>query len=83
MANTLAVALGFLIIGLVLVAVLGAVERREKYAFVAGVALLLAGPVLTGGMAVSSAVGGIVALGGFLLVVASTVPLLGRQPTTS
>lgn len=82
MANTLAVGFGFVIIGVVLLAVLGAVERREKFAFVAGVVLLIAGPILVGSRAVSATIGGGIALIGVLAIVAGTVPLL-RQPLTA
>lgn len=82
MTHTLAAAFGAAIVGIVLVAVLGAVERREKFAFVAGVGLFVGGTILAGGPSLSAAGGGI-ALVGILLIVASTVPLLREPPTTT
>lgn len=83
MPNTLAIAFGFAVIGLVLASVLGAVERREKFLFVAGVVLLVVGPILVGSLSLSAVLGGIVALVGFLAIVGSTVPLLRQSPTVS
>lgn len=83
MANTLATAFGFLIIGIVLLTVLGAVEYRGKFAFVGGVVLLAAGPILVGSLSVPATLGGIITLIGFLAIVASTVPLLRQSPTIS
>lgn len=83
MAPSLAVAVGFVVVGTVLVAVLGAVERPEKTTFVAGVAVLAAGPILVGGVGFPELLGGFVSLVGVVAVVASTVPLLRQSPTTS
>lgn len=83
MASTLAITFGFVIIGVVLAAVLGAVERREKFPFVAGIVLIAGGPILAGSLSLPAAVGGVVAFVGFLAVAGSTVPLLRQSPRTS
>lgn len=83
MTGVLAIAFGFLTIGLVLIAVLGAVKRREKFVFVPGVVLLVGGPILVGSLSIPETIGGVVALVGFLAILASTVPLLRQSPTVS
>lgn len=83
MANTLAVAFGFVVIGLVLLSVLGAVKRREKFVFVVGLILLVAGPGLVGNFSLPATIGKAVSSVGFLVIVASTIPLLRQSPTTS
>lgn len=70
---------GALIVVLViLLSVLGAIHRRERYAFVAGVLLLIIGQSV-GGMGGSFSL--ILGVIGIAVVVASTVPLLRQPPT--
>lgn len=83
MANLVAVGFGFLCMGVVLAMVFGAVERREKTVFVAGVVLLAAGPTLVGTVSAPELLGGLVALVGFLAIASSTVPLLRQSATTA
>ncbi len=83
MVNTIGVLFGFVVIGLVLLAVLGAVERREKYLFVAGVALVLLGPGTVASLDAPVTAGGVLAVVGFLACLGSTVPLLAQSPTTA
>lgn len=71
MTNAVVVGLGFAGMVVLVASVFGAVERRERYPFVIGIALVLVGLSVLSGMA-----GGLVALLGFVLVVASTVPML-------
>lgn len=63
-----------------LASVLGAVDRRERFAFVPGVLLIVAGPALVALVSVPGAVGGVIALIGVVVVVGSTVPLLRESP---
>lgn len=71
MAIDIAAGLGFLGVLIMAASVVGTVERREKFAFVLGVALVLVGLIAVAGTA-----GGVVSLVGLALMVASTVPLL-------
>lgn len=71
MATELVVGLAFATMLVLAASVIGTVERRERFAFVAGVALVLLGLSVLRGTA-----GGAVAFLGFVAVVASTVPLL-------
>lgn len=75
MANEVVVGLGFVAMAVMGAAVLGTVDRRERFAFVLGVALALGGLSLLPGTA-----GGLVAFVGFVLVAASTVPMLFESP---
>lgn len=83
MAVTTPVTVGFVMIAILLLSVLGAVHRLERLAFVGGVILVSIGSALGGVEIGSVAVGGIIAAIGFLTVVASTIPLLRQSPTTS
>lgn len=71
MANDLVVGLGFAGVVVLAASVLGTVERRERYGFVAGVALVLLGMTFLSGLAA-----GAVAFLGLAAVLASTVPML-------
>lgn len=71
MANGLVVGLAFAAMLVMGASVLGTVDRRERFVFVAGVALVLLGLTFLPGPA-----GGALAFLGFVAVVASTVPLL-------
>ena len=71
MATSSVIAAGHLAILLMGAAVLGTVERRERFLFGAGVALLLVGMTVRTG-----STGAIVAAVGVVAVIAATVPLL-------
>ena len=77
------VTLGTAIILIVLATVLETVERREKFPFVSGVALIVLGSGLAGLGVIPAVPGGYLALVGVVLVLWSTVPLLRQSPTTS
>lgn len=71
MAHGVAVSLGFGGMVVLVASVLGTVERRERFAFVAGVVLVLLGLTFLTGLAAGG-----VAFVGLALVLASTVPML-------
>lgn len=71
MANDLVVGLGFAVVLVLVASVLGTVERRERFAFVPGVVLVVLGLTFLSGPAA-----GAVALVGLAAVLASTVPML-------
>lgn len=75
MVSQIVVGVGFLMMLLIWAAVLGSVQRDERFAFGLGVILMIIGLTF-----LSETASGIVALVGFLVVVASTVPLLREQP---
>lgn len=81
MTGGLAPAVGLVGVAVVLATVLGAVDRSERFVFVAGVVVLGLGPILVASGSISAPLGGAVALVGFLAIVASTVPLLRQSPT--
>ncbi len=68
--------LGFATFALLLVAVYGSVERRERVGYVLGVALVLVGLTF---LSTPAVLGKIVVLAGIVAVLASAVPLL-REP---
>lgn len=80
MASTLAVGFGVASVVIMWGAVLGAVERREKFVFASGIVLILLGPALVAGGSLPEAAGSLIAALGVLAVVASTVPLLRGSP---
>lgn len=67
---------GLILVGVILLSILGTVHRREKFAFVGGIVLLIAGQTLGVG---SAAIGGVIGFVGIVLVVGSTVPLLRQS----
>lgn len=75
MASDLLLGASLALVLIILASILGAVKRRERFAFVAGVALF----VLAHAVAPPETIGLLVAVAGIVLVLASTVPLL-RQP---
>lgn len=83
MADPLAVGVGAVVVVGTLLAVVGAVERRERYAFVLGVVALAAGAVLVDGGGLPVVLGRGLAVLGFLAIVASTVPLLRQSPAST
>lgn len=83
MASALVTGAAFVAIVVILASVLETVERREKFSFVAGVALIIVGPGLVTLVALPEIVGGGIAFIGLVMVVASTGPLLFEsRPTT-
>ena len=70
---------GFVVVGAILMSILGAVHRREKFAFVGGILLLFVGQTI--GMS-SELAGATLGLLGFVVALAATVPLLRQPPTT-
>lgn len=75
MATTTTLVLGFGLMLILLAAVIFTVKRRERFAFVLGVALIIAALSL-----LPSEIGsGAVAVVGFVLLFAATVPLLRHQ----
>ena len=83
MTNHLASAFGFAIMTVILIAVLGAVKRTEKFWFAAGILLLVSGPLLVEFLALSNGVGGGVSVIGLAAILGSVVPLLRQSPTTA
>lgn len=82
MTNPLSIAFGALVVAGTLLAVLGAVERTERYTFVLGVLAVAAGPVLAdGGLTVL--LGRVLAVVGFLAILESTLPLLRQSPAST
>lgn len=75
MASDLLVGASLVLVLVILASVLGAVKRRERFGFVAGIALF----VLAHLVGAPESVGLVLAVAGIALVLASTVPLL-RQP---
>lgn len=73
MASQLLVVAALLLILVILASVLGAVERRERFVFVPGVALFV---VAHAAGQSPETLGVLLALVGLVAVVASTVPLL-------
>lgn len=71
MTNAVVVGLGFAAMVVMGASVLGTVDRRERVWFVLGVALVLVGLTFVSGTG-----GGVLALLGFVVIVASTVPML-------
>ena len=67
---------GLILVGVILLSILGTVHRREKFAFVGGVVLLIVGQIVGVG---SATIGGVVGLVGIVFVVGSTVPLLQQS----
>lgn len=82
MATSLVVVAAFALMGVLLLAVLGAVHRREKQAFVVGILLITVAESLAGGTGSGTVVAGIAALIGVVAVIASTIPLLRQSATT-
>lgn len=73
MASQIAVLFGFAAVLLMLGAVLGSVERRERFVFVLGVALVLVGLTFLTAPRILSVT---LVLGGIGAVIASAIPLL-------
>lgn len=71
MASQTIASAGLLTMFLVWASVIGAVERRERFVFAAGVLAIVASVWIA-----SEPAGAVVAVVGFVLIVASTVPLL-------
>lgn len=76
MTSQIMVWVGLVIVGVILLSILGAVHRREKFAFVAGILLVMIGQTVGTG---SGTVGGALGLVGILIALGSTVPLLRQS----
>lgn len=81
--SDLAAGLGLVLVLVLLLSVLGAVERRERVWFVVGVLLLVVGTSLAAGGSLAGALGAAMAVGGFVAIAASVVPLVRQSPTTA
>lgn len=75
MANEILIGFGFLAMAVMLGSVLGTVERRERFSFVAGVVLVGVGLTLSE----PAALGAGIALVGLVAILGSTVPLLRQS----
>jgi hypothetical protein len=73
MASQLVVAASLALVVVILASILGAVDRRERYWFVGGVALFIVAHAAGPGL---EPVAAILAVVGVVAVVAATVPLL-------
>lgn len=69
---------GFAVVGAILVSILGAVHRREKFAFVGGVLLVIVGQTVGLGSGLAGAALGLL---GIAVALAATVPLLRQSAT--
>ena len=78
MVSQLVIVGSFLGMAVILAAVVGAVERRERYYFALGVVLLAVASSLGSGVAA-----GVLGLLGFVVVLASAVPMLQAEPASS
>lgn len=75
MASQLVVAASLALVLVILASILGAVERRERFWFVGGVALFIVAHVVGSPESASA----VLAVVGIVAVVASTVPLLRQS----
>lgn len=73
MASALTIWLSLVLVVVILSSILGAVKRRERLPFVAGVALFIVAHILDTGV---EAIGAALALIGVIVMLSSTVPLL-------
>lgn len=71
----------FVAVLVILGSILVVVERRERFWFVGGVLLVVAGTGLPTVVPIPPAIGGVLALLGVLAIAWSTVPLLQQSPS--
>lgn len=76
MTSQLVIFAAFALIIVILASILGAVERRERFSFVGGIALFIAAHTAT---VSPESVAALLAMIGILLAAASTVPLLRQS----
>lgn len=71
----------FVVVLVILAAILGVVDRHERFWFVGGVVLLAAGTGLLTVVSLPPIVGGLLSVLGFLAILWSLVPLLRQSPS--